>query len=94
MTVDTVERIPVQPDDVLGWYQVPISTEGMVQYDEALSGSTEYGIVNILPSTSSCGQPSVGATCSWLTAAEGGEATATVREYSFKAYLEESKYKQ
>ena len=93
MTVDVTERIPVQPNDVLGWYQEPTNTDGMIKYDQALSGSTEYGIVMILPATSSCSQPSVGTSCSWLTVDSGGQAIATVREYSFKAYLEKSKYR-
>ena len=92
MTIDDNERIPVQPNDVVGWYQVPTDTDGMIQYDQALSGSTEYGTVLILPATSSCSQPSVGTSCSWSTVDSGGQAIITIREYSFKAYLEKSKY--
>ena len=92
MTVDIIERIPVQPNDVVGWYQVPKNTDGIIEYDQALSGSTEYGIVMILPAASACSEPSVGTSCSWLAVDSGGQAITTVREYSFKAYLEKSKY--
>ena len=92
MTVDITDRIPVQPNDVVGWYQMSTSTDGMIEYDQALLGSTEYSIVMILPATSSCSEPSVGMSCSWLSVDKGGQAITTVREYSFKAYLEESEY--
>ena len=92
VTIDTVERIPIQPNDVVGWYQVPTSTDGMIEYDQALSGSTEFGKVYVLPDNTSCSSPSVGTTCSWATVDSGGHTLVYSRQYSLKAYLEASKY--
>ena len=64
-----------------------IQAERLLAYDEALPGSTQFGLVQILP-RGAC--PSgVGESCSWTTNSNNNTAILTSRDYSIQAVTDQ-----
>ena len=63
----------------------------MIEFDEDLSGSNQYGVVRAVRSGEACTSTSIGGTCNWAEQGLGGTAAHLVRDYALQVQLEESK---
>ena len=64
----------------------------IIEFDEDLSGSNQYGVVRAHRSGEPCESTAVGAKCNWAEDGLGGTAKHLVRDYSLQAKLNQSEF--